>query len=89
VHCADLHLQVHLLHVGVVTYLLLFYYYIEKAHTMYAEYGDDSGGYKEPVMMPPPRLIFDGKRMRKPIQRKTVDYNSTLIKYVEVTYWIT
>ena len=32
----------------------------------------------------PQRLVFDGKRMRKPIQRKTVDYNSVIVNYVEV-----
>ena len=30
------------------------------------------------------RVIYDGKRMRKPIQRKTVDYNSLIIHYLEV-----
>jgi hypothetical protein len=33
----------------------------------------------------PQRLVFDGKRMRKPIQRKTVDYNSVIVNYVEVS----
>lgn len=30
------------------------------------------------------RMVFDGKRMRKPIQRKTVDFNSTVIEYIKV-----
>lgn len=29
-------------------------------------------------------LMFDGKRMRKAVHRKTVDYNSSVIKYLEV-----
>ncbi|KAJ3124524.1 hypothetical protein HK098_001072 [Nowakowskiella sp. JEL0407] len=31
------------------------------------------------------QLLFDGKRMRKNIQRRTVDYNSTIIKQMEWT----
>ncbi len=33
---------------------------------------------------PPQRMIFDGKRMRKPVQRRTVDYNSVMMQYLEV-----
>lgn len=29
---------------------------------------------------------FDGKRLRKSVMRKTVDYNSSIIKALEVTY---
>lgn len=29
-------------------------------------------------------VTFDGKRMRKAVYRKTVDYNSTVVKYVQV-----
>lgn len=28
---------------------------------------------------------FDGKRLRKAVTRKTVDYNSSVIKYLEVS----
>ena len=33
---------------------------------------------------PPQKMVFDGKRMRKPIQRKTVDYNCPMVEYLEV-----
>lgn len=39
-----------------------------------AQDGDTSTG---PVM-------FDGKRMRKAVHRKTVDYNSAVVQYLEV-----
>ena len=29
-------------------------------------------------------LQFDGKRMRKAVVRKTVDYNTSVVKYLEV-----
>ena len=32
----------------------------------------------------PQRMVFDGKRMRKPIQRKTVDYQSPAILYTKL-----
>jgi hypothetical protein len=28
---------------------------------------------------------FDGKKVRRAIQRRTVDYNSTILRYLEVT----
>ncbi len=31
-------------------------------------------------------VVYDGKRMRKPIQRKTVDFNSTVIEHIKVIY---
>ena len=31
-------------------------------------------------------VMFDGKRMRKAVHRKTVDYNSAVIKYLEVIW---
>lgn len=30
---------------------------------------------------------FDGKRLRKSVMRKTVDYNSAIIKELEVTFY--
>jgi len=30
---------------------------------------------------------FDGKRIRKTMVRKTVDYNTTIVKYLEVTQY--
>lgn len=30
------------------------------------------------------QLTFDGKRMRKAVNRKTIDYNPSVIKYLEV-----
>jgi hypothetical protein len=32
-------------------------------------------------------LVFDGKRMRKPVARKTIDYNSSVVRYLEVGYF--
>lgn len=32
-------------------------------------------------------VMFDGKRMRKAVHRKTVDYNSAVIKYIENRCW--
>lgn len=31
-----------------------------------------------------PDLCFDGKRMRKAVSRKTVDYNTSVVNYLEV-----
>lgn len=31
------------------------------------------------------QLTFDGKRMRKAVNRKTIDYNPSVIRYLEVT----
>ena len=46
---------------------------------MYAP-NTDGFYYREP----PQKMVFDGKRMRKPIQRKTVDYNCPMVEYLEV-----
>ena len=32
----------------------------------------------------PTNSLFDGKRMRKAVIRKTVDYNSAVVRYIEV-----
>jgi polyadenylation factor subunit 2 len=34
-----------------------------------------------------PRIIFDGKRIRKAVVRRPVDYNSTIIRYLEERYF--
>lgn len=49
---------------------------------MYGNYedGPQMGHYPQ---VPPQRMVFDGKRMRKPIQRKTVDFNSVVINHLE------
>lgn len=39
---------------------------------------------KDPNQAPGQVVMFDGKRMRKAVHRKTVDYNSAVIKYLEV-----
>ena len=31
-------------------------------------------------------IMYDGKRMRKAIHRKTVDYNPSILKYLQVWY---
>ncbi len=56
----------------------------------YQGYGGEQqgGAYPQPPTHPfmPMRPIFDGKRMRKPIQRKTIDFNSSIMKFVEVNF---
>ena len=37
----------------------------------------DDKGFRQP-------MTFDGKRMRKAVMRKTVDYNSSVVKQIEV-----
>lgn len=37
----------------------------------------DDKGFRQPI-------TFDGKRMRKAVMRKTVDYNSSVVKLIEV-----
>jgi polyadenylation factor subunit 2 len=34
-----------------------------------------------------PNVIFDGKRMRKPVHRRTVDYSSTVVRYIQTRMW--
>lgn len=34
------------------------------------------------------QLTFDGKRMRKAVNRKTIDYNPSVIKYLEVSWFL-
>lgn len=41
---------------------------------------------KDPNQAPGQVVMFDGKRMRKAVHRKTVDYNSAVIKYLEVIF---
>ena len=36
------------------------------------------------VWDPRNEMIYDGKRMRKAVQRKLIDYNSTIAKYLTV-----
>ena len=40
--------------------------------------------FVNPLLSTQAVATFDGKRMRKAIHRKTVDYNSAVIKYVQV-----
>lgn len=37
-------------------------------------------------VQPTQSIEFDGKRLRKAVTRKTVDYNSSVIKYLEVNF---
>ena len=53
-------------------------------------------GYRPQLRMPQPALGqqqmmqgdagFDGKMLRKAMARKTVDYNTSAVKYLEVTF---
>ncbi|XP_070207931.1 pre-mRNA 3' end processing protein WDR33-like isoform X2 [Littorina saxatilis] len=45
--------------------------------------GGGGGGPKDQDVMDPGNPSFDGKRMRKAIHRKTVDYNPSVIHYLE------
>lgn len=38
-------------------------------------------------IQPTQAIEFDGKRLRKAVTRKTVDYNSSIIKYLEARVW--
>ena len=42
----------------------------------------DDKGFRQPI-------TFDGKRMRKAVMRKTVDYNSSVVKQIEVRKLLT
>jgi polyadenylation factor subunit 2 len=46
------------------------------------EFGGRQGGRQGNT--PFSKMVFDGKRMRKAIQRQTVDYNHSMIKWMEV-----
>jgi hypothetical protein len=37
-----------------------------------------------PCALPPAQITFDGKRMRKPVVRKTVDYNAAVMNHLQV-----
>ena len=42
------------------------------------------GWYAKQQMMAAQNVTYDGKRMRKAVYRKTVDYNSSIVNYLEV-----
>ena len=61
--------------------------------------GGGSGGGRRPMRMsgredggggggniPFSKMIFDGKRMRKAIQRRTVDYNHSVARWMQVRF---
>lgn len=43
----------------------------------------NAGGYQRPFQMT--QDDFDGKRLRKSVMRKTVDYNASIVKKLEVS----
>jgi len=43
-------------------------------------------GVPSPYTVPSSRMVFDGKRMRKAIQRRTVDYNTPTIHWLKVLF---
>lgn len=51
----------------------------QPASSAVAESQDDKG-FRQPI-------TFDGKRMRKAVMRKTVDYNSSVVKQIENRKW--
>ena len=60
-------------------------------HRFHGERGAHRGHFFQPFRPYPrpgpggPDSEFDGKRLRKSVMRKTVDYNSAIIKMLEVT----
>ncbi|KAG4103854.1 WD40 repeat-like protein [Neocallimastix lanati (nom. inval.)] len=44
-------------------------------------------GVTSPYPVPSSRMVFDGKRMRKAIQRRTVDYNTPTIHWLKNRRW--
>ncbi|KAH9376448.1 hypothetical protein HPB48_000103 [Haemaphysalis longicornis] len=49
--------------------------------------GGGGGGGSRPGMGPLQSIEFDGKRLRKAVARKTVDYNTAVIEYLENRIW--
>lgn len=47
-------------------------------------YGGGGGNYRAPNGMPISQDDFDGKRLRKSVMRKTVDYNASIVNTLEV-----
>lgn len=45
---------------------------------------EDGGGGGGGGNIPFSKMIFDGKRMRKAIQRRTVDYNHSVARWMQV-----
>jgi polyadenylation factor subunit 2 len=45
---------------------------------------EDGGGGNIPFS----KMVFDGKRMRKAIQRRTVDYNHSVARWMQERVWI-
>ncbi|GLH01550.1 Protein will die slowly [Gryllus bimaculatus] len=62
-------------------------------HRFHADRGGHRGHYFQPFRPYPrpgpggPDSEFDGKRLRKSVMRKTVDYNSAIIKMLECRVW--
>lgn len=48
--------------------------------------GRDDGGGGGGGNIPFSKMIFDGKRMRKAIQRRTVDYNHSVARWMQVRF---
>jgi hypothetical protein len=46
--------------------------------------GTAMGGGQQYVRGGRERIVYDGKRMRAPVVRKTVDYNGSVLKYLRV-----
>jgi len=47
---------------------------------------EDGGGGGGGGNIPFSKMIFDGKRMRKAIQRRTVDYNHSVARWMQVRF---
>lgn len=75
---------------------------MEVAHNKWEEDGGHGGGggNRRPMRMsgredgggggsiPFSKMVFDGKRMRKAIQRRTVDYNHSVARWMQERVWI-
>jgi hypothetical protein len=49
---------------------------------------DGGGGGGGGGNIPFSKMIFDGKRMRKAIQRRTVDYNHSVARWMQVRFFL-
>ncbi|CEJ00508.1 hypothetical protein RMCBS344292_14561 [Rhizopus microsporus] len=57
---------------------------------MAANYNQDGnmGRPRQGGNIPFSKMVFDGKRMRKAIQRRTVDYNHSVARWMQERVWI-
>ena len=75
---------------------------VGQSHNKWEDDGGQQGNGRRPMRMqggegggggggnvPFSKMVFDGKRMRKAIQRRTVDYNHSVARWMQVRYELT